>query len=106
MSSTGHTAAVAVLLHIPTQLAQQVAIQVTHPTRPDLLVAECGSTRHKQRDCPQRRPPTETPARVAARSGSSSTVKAARVTNGEESLDDQCHRLADQPAEAEYTKDE
>ena len=27
---------------------------------------ECGSTRHKQRDCPQRRPPTETPAREAA----------------------------------------
>ena len=65
---------------------------------------ECGSTRHKQRDCPQRRPPSETPARENTRSGSSSAVKAARVTRGEESLDDQCRRLADQLAEAEYQR--
>ena len=34
----------------------------------------------------------------------SSAVKAARVTDGEESLDDQCRRLADQLAEAEYQR--
>ena len=65
---------------------------------------ECGSTRHKQRDCPQRRPPSETPGKEATRSGSSSAVKAARVTDGEESLDDQCRRLANQLAEAEYQR--
>ena len=65
---------------------------------------ECGSTHHKQRDCPQRRPPSEIPGKESTQSGSSSAVKAARVTDGEESLDDQCRRLADQLAEAEYQR--
>ena len=63
---------------------------------------ELESTHHKQRDCPQRRPPSETPVRETTRSGSSSAVKAARVTKREESLDDQCRRLAHQLADAEY----
>ena len=62
---------------------------------------KCFGVGHKAKDCPQRDPPTETPARV-----STSMVTASRPALGqtEESLEQRCQRLRKELADAELQR--
>ena len=62
---------------------------------------KCFGIGHKAKDCPQKNPPTETPARV-----STSMVTASRPASGqtEESLEQRCQRLRKELADAELQR--
>ena len=76
-----------------------------HPTPPvrSSRCWKCGSTRHQQRDCPQRQPPSETPWR-GARTGSNAAVMAARAPGLAESLEERSHRLRNEWTETEFLR--
>ncbi len=67
---------------------------------------QCGSNNHKARECPQRKPPSETPGKVRTTSthlASNSAISTSKP-QGIETLEDRCQRLQQEWAEAKFTR--
>lgn len=86
--------------------------ETTHPRSTDhsssspryQRCGKCGSTRHRQRDCPQEHPPSKASGRDSIRTAKSSIVKASGTPCQGETLDEQCGRLADELAKVEFER--